>query len=99
MLRDKDIKGVCAALKGRVSSWYAATLNVARGAGAAAVAQAILSIDPGIEVERFDSPRSAFAAACRHAGENDRILVVGSFYTVAEVMAAQDPETESRERN
>jgi dihydrofolate synthase/folylpolyglutamate synthase len=93
MLRDKDIEGVCAALKGRVSAWYAATLGGARGAQAAALAQAIRSTDSEAEVGLFDSPRSAFEAACRRAGGNDRIVVFGSFYTVAEVMAAQAPES------
>jgi len=87
MLRDKDIEGVCAAFQGRVSAWYAATLAGARGAEAATLAKAIRSTDAGAEVERFDSPRSAFEAACIRAGGNDRILVFGSFYTVAEVMA------------
>ena len=88
MLRDKDIEAVCAALQGRVSAWYAATLaGGARGAEAATLAKAIRSTDAGAEVGVFDSPRSAFEAACKRAGENDRILVFGSFYTVAAVMA------------
>ncbi len=88
MLRDKDIEGVCAALQERVSAWYAATLaGGARGAEAATLAKAIRSADTGAEVGLFDSPRSAFEAACKRAGGNDRILVFGSFYTVAEVMA------------
>ena len=88
MLRDKDIEGVCAALQGRVSAWYAATLaGGARGAQAATLAKAIRSTDAGAEVGLFDSPRSAFEAACKRAGGNDRILVFGSFYTVAAVMA------------
>ena len=93
MLRDKDIEGVCAGLQGRVSTWYAATLAGARGAQAAALAKAIRSTDAGAEVELFDSPRLAFEAACKRAGENDRILVLGSFYTVAEVMASLPPES------
>jgi dihydrofolate synthase/folylpolyglutamate synthase len=91
MLRDKDIEGVCAALKGRIGAWYTATLSAARGAQAATLAQAIRSTDPGAEVSVFDSPSPAFGAACKRAGGNDRIVVFGSFYTVAEVMAAQAP--------
>jgi len=91
MLRDKDIEGVCAALKGQVGAWYAASLSGARGAQAATLAQAIRSTYPGVEVGLFDSPRSAFEAACKRAGGDDRIVVFGSFYTVAEVMAAQAP--------
>lgn len=91
MLQDKDIEGVCAALKGKVDAWYAATLGSARGAPAQALARAIRSSDPSAEVTQFDSPRSAFAAACKRARGDARIIVFGSFLTVAEVMAAQDP--------
>ncbi len=91
MLGDKDIEGVCAALKGRLSAWYAATLTGARGAQAATLAKAIRATDARAEVGLFDSPRSAFESAYKRAAENDRILVFGSFYTVAEVMAAQFP--------
>jgi len=37
----------------------------------------------------FASPAEAFANAMSRAGENDRIVVFGSFYTVAGVMAAR----------
>ena len=89
MLRDKDIAGVCAALKGRISTWYAATLSGPRGAEAAMLEEAVISTDAGADVRLFDSPGLAFEAACKRAGENDRIIVFGSFYTVAEVLAAQ----------
>jgi dihydrofolate synthase / folylpolyglutamate synthase len=87
MLRDKDIEGVCRALKGRITEWYAATLTGPRAATAAMVADAIAKSGAGGTVRTFDSPREAFAAASRRAGENDRIAVFGSFLTVAEVLS------------
>jgi len=89
MLGDKDIAAVCRAMRGRVSNWYAATLHTARGASASVLARAILSTDPSAEVAQFESPLQAYAAACRRAGEDDRIIVFGSFHTVADVMAAR----------
>jgi dihydrofolate synthase/folylpolyglutamate synthase len=88
MLRDKDVAAVCRVMRGRISTWYAATLDTPRGAGAGELAQAVHSSDAAARVEEFASPAAAFQAACRHAGENDRIIVFGSFYTVAAVMAA-----------
>jgi dihydrofolate synthase/folylpolyglutamate synthase len=41
--------------------------------------------DSGIEV--FASPELAYQDALKKAGEGDRILVFGSFYTVAGVLA------------
>jgi len=51
------------------------------------LAEAISSADAAGEVMRFDSPRGAYAAARKRVGENDRIVVFGSFHTVADVMA------------
>jgi dihydrofolate synthase / folylpolyglutamate synthase len=89
MLKDKDIAGVCAALKGRISAWFTATLAGPRGASSADVAGAIAASGAGGEVLQFTSPSAAFAAARNRAGENDRIVVFGSFHTVAEIMAGQ----------
>ena len=90
MLKDKDIEGVCRALKGKFSAWFAADLSVPRGATAGALADAIARADAGDEVVCFEKPRDAYAAARKRARENDRIVVFGSFHTVAEVM--QDSE-------
>jgi dihydrofolate synthase/folylpolyglutamate synthase len=87
MLKDKDIEGVCRALKGRITRWYAASLEGPRAASADEVAAAIARSGTGGEVLRFDSPRAAYAAAAGKAAENDRIAVFGSFLTVAEIIA------------
>ena len=89
MLRDKDLAGVCAPLRGRVDRWYAATLDNPRGATAGELAAAIASADAGADVREFPTPAAAFAAAREEAGGDDRILVFGSFFTVANVMAAR----------
>ena len=88
MLRDKDIGGVCRAVKSRISTWLAAGLSVPRGASAQALAHALASAGAAGEVSCFDNPREAYAAATKRANENDRIVVFGSFHTVAEVMQA-----------
>ncbi len=89
MLKDKDIEGVCRLLKGRIERWHAASLEGPRAASAAEVAAAIRQSGALGAIECFDSPRAAFAQAASGAGENDRIVVFGSFLTVADVMAAR----------
>jgi dihydrofolate synthase/folylpolyglutamate synthase len=89
MLRDKDLAGVIGKLAGRVDRWYAATLGNPRGATADEVAAAIAAVRPDAEVERFANPHAAFAAAQGAAEQGDRIIAFGSFYTVADVMAAR----------
>ncbi|HTQ73689.1 MAG TPA: bifunctional tetrahydrofolate synthase/dihydrofolate synthase [Burkholderiales bacterium] len=86
MLGDKDIVGVCRALKDRFSAWFVTSLSVPRGAGASRLAAALKSVGASGEVACFENPRDAYAAARIRAGENDRIVVFGSFHTVAEVM-------------
>ncbi len=86
MLRDKDVEGVCRALKDRISTWLAADLSVPRGAGARVLADALASAGAAGNVLCFGNPLEAYAAARKRASENDRIVVFGSFHTVADVM-------------
>jgi dihydrofolate synthase / folylpolyglutamate synthase len=98
MLRDKDIRGVCQAIHEKISAWFAADLSVPRGASAPMLADAIASAGGSGEVLCFENPREAFAAARNRANENDRIVVFGSFHTVAAVMQAiEAARTELRE--
>ena len=83
MLRDKDIGAVLRELAPRVTRWHLASLPGPRGARALEIAAYL----PAEQKELFDSPAAAFAAAKARAGEGDKIVVFGSFLTVAEVMA------------
>jgi dihydrofolate synthase/folylpolyglutamate synthase len=47
-------------------------------------------------VYSFDDIAAAYAQACDKAVENDRIVVFGSFYTVAAVMAARQQKRLAR---
>ena len=89
MLRDKDMRGVFEHLRDRIDHWYVATLDNPRGASANDVARAIGEADAGASVKLFDTPRAAYAAATGAAQQDDRILVFGSFYTVADIMQAR----------
>ena len=86
MLRDKDIAGVAAAVRSRVAHWFIAGLGGARGASVAELRKALAASAVTAVTECGDIP-AAFMQACDIATENDRIVVFGSFYTVAVVMA------------
>ena len=88
MLGDKDIRGVCRALRGRIDHWHVAGLPGPRGTSAAQLQQAIVDSDAGGTISLYDTPRAAYAAARRQANDNDRIVAFGSFLTVADVMQA-----------
>ena len=86
MLADKDIAGALVALRGKIDLWQLAGLDVPRGASVEMLAGIVAEADLGGQVQRFASPLEAFVHALGQAGENDRILVFGSFYTVAAVL-------------
>ena len=89
MYADKDIAGVAAAMNARIDRWFVAPLPGPRGASVDAMRSALVGAgaDAGA-VREFADIASAFAAARDNAGETDRIVVFGSFLTVAAVLAA-----------
>lgn len=89
MLRDKDIEGVVAAMRDDVDEWLVAGLSGPRGADAERILQALAAVRVGVPITKFDSPVGAYQHAIRTAGQNDKILVFGSFYTVGAVLAAR----------
>ena len=90
-MRDKDIAGVLAHVKGEIDHWCVTDLPTPRGATAAdleaALHEAGVTEDADRSITRFGSPAEAFQDALKRASDNDRIVVFGSFYTVAGVMA------------
>lgn len=88
MLGDKDIAGALSSLKGRVDAWYLATLAGPRGTAAETLAGIVTGAGLGGEIFCHDSPQAALQAARGRAGESDRILAFGSFYTVAGALQA-----------
>ncbi|HUQ28237.1 MAG TPA: bifunctional tetrahydrofolate synthase/dihydrofolate synthase [Usitatibacter sp.] len=86
MLADKDIASVVDAMRGRIDRWYVAAAQAERAASAGAVAAILGEKGLAGSTRTFATVASAFDAARRDAGPNDRIVVFGSFYTVAEAL-------------
>ncbi|MBU9206733.1 bifunctional tetrahydrofolate synthase/dihydrofolate synthase [Burkholderia multivorans] len=90
-MHDKDIDGVLRHLKGEIDHWCVTDLPLPRAASAeqleAALRNAGVQDGPDSSVTRYASPADAFSDALKRASENDRIVVFGSFHTVAGVMA------------
>lgn len=94
-MQDKDIDGIIAQLKGQIDHWCLADLPLPRAASAQHIREKLHAAgivtnetaDAECTISCFDSPADAFANATERAGENDRIVVFGSFLTVAGVMA------------
>ncbi len=87
MLKDKDIDAVIDIIKGRIDFWFVAGLPGERGLSAELLAEKLRSSGLEGKFSLHTSVGFAYAAAREKASENDRILVFGSFGTVAEVMS------------
>jgi len=88
MLGDKDVAGALAPLAGKIDHWLLCSLDVPRGAPAAALAEVVTGGQLGGDCVSLKSPLEAYEQAAKRAGENDRIVVFGSFHTVAAVLRA-----------
>lgn len=94
---DKDIEGIVGQLKGRIDHWCVTDLPLPRAASAEQLQQRLqqagVKAQEGAAAEStiqgFKTPAEAYANALSRAGENDRIVVFGSFLTVAGVMEAR----------
>jgi dihydrofolate synthase/folylpolyglutamate synthase len=90
---DKDIAGVISHMKDKIDHWCVCDLPLPRAASAAQLAPLLEAAgvleDKEHSVQKFSSPEDAYTFALSKAGENDRIVVFGSFLTVAGVMRAR----------
>ncbi len=89
MMSDKDRVQSLANLRGRVQRWYLTDLpQVSRAATLAQMQQTLL--DLGLTEEYAGSMSDCLQAALKHSVPGDRILIFGSFYTVAAGLRALD---------
>ncbi|KAI3589904.1 Dihydrofolate synthase, Folylpolyglutamate synthase [Cupriavidus sp. U2] len=90
-MADKDIAGVLRHVADKVDHWCLCDLPTERAATASDLREALDATGfregPDNTAACFSSPELAYRDAVERATENDRILVFGSFYTVAGVMA------------
>jgi dihydrofolate synthase/folylpolyglutamate synthase len=88
MLADKDAAEVIEALVARVDAWWVCRPDSPRALAAEALAEMVRKHAQGVPVMVCSAPLQAYRAAQSEARDGDRILVFGSFYTVAPVLAA-----------
>jgi dihydrofolate synthase / folylpolyglutamate synthase len=89
MLGDKDIRGVVDVMKPHIDEWLVSGLEGPRGTSAAVIREELARAGVLQCVSCCESVAAAYTQACDMAGQNDRIVVFGSFHTVAAVMAAR----------
>ncbi|MEE4146335.1 MAG: hypothetical protein V2I26_16140, partial [Halieaceae bacterium] len=92
VMGDKDIRGMIRAASGLFDAWFVADqAGIARAAAAADVA-ALLHEEGHMAVSTSRNLRQAFRRARGLMAEGDRLVVFGSFHTVAEVLPLLERE-------
>ncbi|MSQ80485.1 MAG: bifunctional tetrahydrofolate synthase/dihydrofolate synthase [Candidatus Methylopumilus sp.] len=86
ILADKDILGVVRALSKDIDDWYISMIQHERAASVQMIEDMIKKINPSFRVMQFKNIQKAYQFAFKKASENDRIIVFGSFFTVADIM-------------
>lgn len=93
MMSDKDRAQSLANLKGRINHWYLADLAyIPRAATIEQLNQTL--VDMGLPAEFSGSVADCLEAAFAQSNPGDRILIFGSFYTVAAGLQALEAHTD-----
>ena len=87
MLKDKDIIGTLKPMISVIDEWYVSDLSLScpRGAPANNLITALQDLGQKIYFS-FSSVIAAYNKAIANSKENDKIVIFGSFYTVAEIL-------------
>ena len=95
MLSDKDIESVVQHVAHRIDHWFCASLPGPRGLSCeslsskieAAVGKLTTPLEAPLTISNFDTVEQAYLAARKLSNLDDRIVVFGSFLTVAGVLS------------
>ena len=86
ILKDKDIFGVINELNLDIDDWFIAEIQNERAASIETISNTIQKINPSAHIEAFRNIQEAYQFASKEVTRNDRIIVFGSFFTVADIM-------------
>ena len=85
MLEDKNLEAVIGELESQVDYWYLGGLSIPRGLSVSDLQTRVSSVvQDKNNVSAFENVEKAFVTAYQQLKTNDKLLVLGSFYTVAE---------------
>ena len=86
ILKDKDIFGVINVLNLDIDDWFIAEIQNERAASIENISNTIQKINLSAHIEAFKNIQEAYQFASKEVRRNDRIIVFGSFFTVADIM-------------
>jgi dihydrofolate synthase/folylpolyglutamate synthase len=92
MLADKDISAVVHILKHQMDIWHVAEIHHPRAAKLKDLVQILNDAKVKVPVQTYADIASALSGACKSMTKNDKIIVFGSFFTVAAVLDYWHPQ-------
>ena len=90
MLKDKDIAGATACMRGVIDGWFVSGLPGPRGLDVYALSARMA---PGLRPSLHRDIEGAYRAACEAARPGDRIVVWGSFHAARAALRSESPRT------
>jgi dihydrofolate synthase/folylpolyglutamate synthase len=87
IMKDKDLAGMAIQLMPVVDRWLVSAADIVRAMPAEELRDRLLEISPDADVTAYPDLEQAFLSAKAMMTDQDRLIIAGSFYTVAEVRA------------
>ncbi len=88
MLQDKAIVEVIALLKPHIDHWFVASIHEPRGLSAEVLTSTLIAQSvPEAQISQFETPVLAYESARSTLQNHDKLLALGSFYVVADVLS------------
>lgn len=88
MLQDKAVVDVVELLKPHIDQWYLTDIKESRGLSALAIKEVLISRGiPENQIFSFDNSLQAYESARSTLQKHDKLLVLGSFYVVADILS------------
>ena len=92
MLKDKEISASLGQLVELIDVWHTATIDNERGATSADIAERLHGLTTA-QVDCYDSAQLAYKAALNLLGDNDCLVVFGSFHIVGDILKYKSVES------
>ena len=89
LLNDKDAYTLIKPLTPIIEKWFIGTVDSVRGMNSSEIKERVISLVDNDKIACFENMNNAFEAAYGTLYLNDRLIIYGSFYTVAEFMNYQ----------
>jgi len=88
MLQDKALIEVIDLLKQHIDQWFLTDIKESRGLSAMALKEVLINRNiPESQIFSFDSPVQAYESARLKLQKHDKLLALGSFYVVADILS------------